>query len=180
MDCPTCIPFLEREVEKIKGVKEAKGSYMTRTLRVSYDPDIATIEDIEKAIEDAGYRIAYKKYPGFVSKMKGVLKKTAKGSLMILDDESFEETVKKPLRVAVVFTSPSCPACQTLKQVYKKVAERLGDDVKIYEIDVASTSIWHRYGILSVPTILIFKNGKVVKRIIPSINEEELIKSLMD
>ncbi|MBS7619674.1 cation transporter [Candidatus Bathyarchaeota archaeon] len=179
MDCPTCIPFLEKEVEKIKGVKEAKGSYMTRTLRVSYDPKVVNIEEIEKAIEGAGYRVAYKKYPDIMSKMRGFLKKTGTGSVRTLDDGSFDETIKTSKRVAVVFSSETCPTCRALRGVYDKAAERL-KDVKIYEMDVASTKIWHRYDILSIPTILVFENGEVVKRIIPSMSEEELIKILVD
>lgn len=179
MDCPTCIPFLEREVKKIKGVKDARGSYMTRTLKVSYDPEVAKIEEIEKAIEDAGYRIAYKKYPGIVSKIKGLLNKPEKGQITSIDDDSFEKTVRASTRVAVVFTSPTCPACKALKQVYEKTVEKL-KGIKIYEMDVSSTNTWHKYDILSVPTILVFQNGEVVNRVAPSLNEEELIKVLME
>lgn len=179
MDCPTCIPFLEKEVRKIKGVKEAKGSYMTRTLEVLYDPDIVDIEKIEKAIEDAGYRIAYKKYPGVVSRIGRLLKKTNKSLITTIDDESFDKTIKTRTRVAVVFSSKTCPTCRALRGVYDKAAERL-KDVKIYEMDIASTKIWHRYDILSIPTLLVFENGEVVKRIIPSISEEELIRILVD
>lgn len=179
MDCPTCIPFLEKEVEKIKGVKEAKGSYMTRTLKVSYDPEVVNIGEIEKAIEDAGYRVAYKKYPDMLSKMRRLLKNTDTGSITVLNDGSFDKTIKTPTRVAVVFSSETCPACRALRGVYEKAAERL-KDIRIYEVDVASTRIWHRYNIFSIPTILVFEKGEVIKRITPSISEEELIKSLVD
>lgn len=179
MDCPTCIPFLEKEVEKIKGVKEAKGSYMTRTLKVSYDPEFVGIDEIEKAIEDAGYRVAYKKYPGVVSKIRGVLKKKDKGLVTSLDDESFDKTLKASNRVAIVFSSQTCPTCNALRKIFEKTAERL-KDVRIYEVDVTSTKIWRRYDIFSIPTVIVFEKGEVLKKISPSINEEELIKSLME
>ena len=64
MDCPTCIPVLEKEVMKLEGVTEARGNYMTKNLRVTYNPENVQLSQIEAAIERVGYQISYKKYPG--------------------------------------------------------------------------------------------------------------------
>jgi copper chaperone CopZ len=50
MDCPTCIPVLEREVLKVEGVEEVRGNYLARTLKVTFDSSKAQLAEIEAAI----------------------------------------------------------------------------------------------------------------------------------
>lgn len=75
MDCPTCIPVLEREIKQLEGVDNVKGNYMAKTLKVTYDPDRVQLTEIEAAIERLGYRIAYKRYPGVISRFRGIFQK---------------------------------------------------------------------------------------------------------
>ena len=75
MDCPTCIAVLEKEVKKLNGIKEVRGNYTTKTLRVTYDPEVVGPSQIEAAIERIGYQIAYKKYPGGISRLKGLVRR---------------------------------------------------------------------------------------------------------
>lgn len=75
MDCPTCIPLLEKAVLKIEGVSEARGNYMTKILRVTYDQDRVQLAEIEAAIERVGYHISYKKYPGVISKLRSLFRR---------------------------------------------------------------------------------------------------------
>ena len=79
MDCPTCIAVLENEVKKLNGVKEVQGNYMTKTLRVAYDPEAVELSQIEAAIERIGYQIAYKKYLGVVSRLKDLVRRKKPG-----------------------------------------------------------------------------------------------------
>jgi len=67
MDCPTCIPVLERKVKQLDGVDEVRGNYMNKTLKVTYNSNMIQLADIEATIERLGYRIAYKKYPRVIS-----------------------------------------------------------------------------------------------------------------
>jgi Cation transport ATPase len=64
IDCPTCTTLLEKEVEKLKGVEEARVNYMNKTVRVKFDPELVGLADVEKVIERLGYRIAYRSIPG--------------------------------------------------------------------------------------------------------------------
>lgn len=69
MDCPACALAIERRLRKLEGIKEAKVSYMTQNVVVTYDPSKIGIPEIEKAIEELGYRIAYKKYEGLLERV---------------------------------------------------------------------------------------------------------------
>ena len=179
MECPTCIPVLEREVKRLGGVEEARGNYMTKTLKVTYDPDRARLQDIEGAIERIGYRIAYKKYPGIISKIKGLLGGEKPTGVSALSDADFTDKAllaTKP--VAVLFSTPTCPTCRVLKKVYMEVAERLKGAAVLYEMDIATTETWRRYDILATPTILIFHEGEEIERFTGLPRREELETAL--
>ena len=164
MDCPTCIPVLEKEVKRLEGVEEARGNYMTKNLRVIYDPDLVQLEEIESAIERVGYQIAYKRYPGVFSKLKDLFKKKESKSVPALTDEEFPGKVLHSSRnVAVLFTSPTCPTCRVFKPEFEALAERT-DKADFYEMDIVSTERWRDYDILSIPTVLVFKAGEVSNR----------------
>ncbi len=165
MDCPTCIPVLEREVKRIEGVDSVQGNYMRKNLKVTYDPDRVQLEEIEAAIERIGYRIAYKKYPGVISRLRGLLVGEKADEIVSLIDTDFPGKVLHASRpVAVLFSSQTCPTCRFFKRQFKEIAEKVEDKADLYEMDIASTETWRKYDILSIPTVLIFKSGKLSER----------------
>ncbi len=72
MDCPTCITTLEKSVMKVPGVNKVQGNYLKKTLKVTMN-DTTPLTPIEKAIEDVGFQLAYKKYPSPLSRLKCLL-----------------------------------------------------------------------------------------------------------
>lgn len=176
MDCPSCIPFLEREVEKLEGVEQARGSYLNKILKVWYDADIVPLEIIEGAVEGLGYRIAYKKYPSLISRIKDLLGKEKTSILRSISDPEFKgEVLQSTLPVAVLFSASTCPTCKVFKRRLEEVAERLEGEAKLYEMDVTSTDTWRRYDVLTLPTALIFREGEITMRIssLPKVDEVE-------
>lgn len=175
MECPTCIPVLEREVERLVGVDEVRGNYMTKTLKVTYDPNRVQLRDIEAAIERVGYHIAYKKYPGVISKLKSLLRREKPSRIRSISDIDFPGRVLHAANpVAVFFSAPSCPTCRVLKKVYEAAAESLRGKADLYEMDIASTETWRRYDVLTVPTVLIFREGDVAEMFTPIPKLDEL------
>jgi Cu+-exporting ATPase len=83
MDCPTCAAVIEKEVMKLNGVKEARVNYLTKTVKVIYDSNLVGLSDIEAAIEQVGYRIAYKQHPSFASKLKSFFRKGKSSNVQI-------------------------------------------------------------------------------------------------
>lgn len=166
MDCPTCIPILENGVKKLKGVNEARGNYISKTLKVVYDPKIVELPEIEKAIERLGYQIAYKKYPSVVSKLKRLVQRGKPSKVQPISDADFPIKVlhaSKP--VAVLFSSQTCPTCQALKPIYTEAAEDLKEKAEFYEMDISSSETWRRYDIPAVPMILIFREGQIKEKL---------------
>ncbi len=178
MDCPTCVITLEKSIMKVPGVKKAQGNYLKKTIRVTMDDTVPLIA-IEKAIEDVGYQVAYKKYPGPLSKLKGFFSKGESKGITGLADSEFEEKVLKAQKpVAVLFSSATCPACQVIKPQFKTLAEKRASGADFYEMDVGETETWKEYGVMGIPTVIVFRGGKPSERFGAMHNVTDLEKTL--
>lgn len=90
--------------------------------------------------------------------------------LKYLENESFNEIINQD-KVLVDFYAEWCGPCKMLTPVL----ERLGDSFEIVKVDVDKHfDLAKEYGIMSVPTLVIFKNGKVVKQMIGFMGYDEL------
>lgn len=75
--------------------------------------------------------------------------------------EKFNELIQSTKHVLVDFYAEWCGPCKIMKPRILDVAERMGDNVKVVQIDVdKEKELATRFRISSVPTLIIFKNGK--------------------
>ena len=75
--------------------------------------------------------------------------------------EKFNELIQSTEPVLVDFYAEWCGPCKIMKPRILDVAERMGDNVKVVQIDVdKEKALATRFRISSVPTFIIFKNGK--------------------
>lgn len=75
--------------------------------------------------------------------------------------EKFNELMQSTKPVLVDFYATWCGPCQIMKPRILDVAERIGDDAKVIQIDIdKEKELATRFRIQSVPTLIIFKNGK--------------------
>ena len=75
--------------------------------------------------------------------------------------EKFNELIQSTKPVLVDFYATWCGPCQIMKPRILDVAERIGDDAKVIQIDIdKEKELATRFRIQSVPTLIIFKNGK--------------------
>ena len=75
--------------------------------------------------------------------------------------EKFNELIQSTELVLVDFYAEWCGPCKIMKPRILDVAERMGDNVKVVQIDVdKEKELATRFRISSVPTFIIFKNGK--------------------
>ena len=95
--------------------------------------------------------------------------------------EKFNELIQSPKPVLVDFYAEWCGPCQIMKPRILDVAERMGDDIKIIQIDVdKEKELATRFRIASVPTLIIFKNGKQQWRQSGIISAHALMKLLQE
>ena len=84
---------------------------------------------------------------------------------VILSEQNFEEEVlKSELPVLVDFWATWCGPCRMLAPTIAKIAEEQAGVIKVCKLDVdEEPEIAAKYGIASIPTLMVFKNGEVVK-----------------
>ena len=94
-----------------------------------------------------------------------------------LSSENFEkEVLKSEKPVLVDFYADWCGPCNAMAPVIEELATELDGKAKVGKINVDENSdIAVEYNVMSIPTLIIFKNGKEDKRLVGLRNKEELL-----
>ena len=83
-----------------------------------------------------------------------------------IDDESFTKATKEGV-VLVDFYADWCGPCKTLEPVLHKLAEEMSSKMSFVQIDVdSSPKTTTHFQITSIPTLILFKGGKEVQRVV--------------
>ncbi len=92
--------------------------------------------------------------------------------------ETFNELISSSdVPVIVDFFAEWCGPCKTMSPILKQVKDMQGDKVRIIKVDVdKNNALAMQYSIQSVPTLMIFRNGKQMWRQSGVINAGELNK----
>ena len=104
----------------------------------------------------------------------------AGNGIVELSDESFDRDVLKSEQpVMVDFWAAWCGPCKALAPIVEEVANAYNGKVKVGKMDVdKNVATPQRYGIRGIPTLLIFKNGKVQEQIVGYVPKETIQKAL--
>lgn len=79
-----------------------------------------------------------------------------------LKNENFQDEIKEG-RILVDFHASWCGPCKMLSPIIDEIGSERGD-IKIVKVDIDEhEELARQYGIMSVPTLLLFENGKIVK-----------------
>lgn len=97
-----------------------------------------------------------------------------------LNSENFEsEVLNTNETVLVDFYADWCGPCKMMAPVIGELAEELQGKAKVGKINVdESSDTAIEYGVMSIPTIIIFKNGKEVKRVVGVRDKEEILNGI--
>jgi thioredoxin 1 len=100
-------------------------------------------------------------------------------SIPEIDDAHFDvEVLESDKPVLVDFTAAWCPPCRVMKPVLEELAEER-PDLRFVQIDVdANQASAARYGVMSMPTFMVFKGGQPVGKLIGSRPKRKLTQEL--
>ncbi len=100
----------------------------------------------------------------------------ASNDVVTLQDSTFEqEVLKSDIPVLVDFWAVWCGPCKAIAPTVEELARQYKGKVKVAKMDVDEhQNVPQQYGIRSIPTLLLFKGGRVVDTIIGAVPKAKL------
>ena len=100
----------------------------------------------------------------------------------IISSEEFNNLVEHVEAVVVVdFFATWCGPCKMLAPVFQEVANEFEGKVKFYKIDIdESLDIARQFSVSTVPTVIIFKNGEPLERLVGFMPKENLVSKIKE
>ncbi|MBB6282775.1 thioredoxin [Geobacillus subterraneus] len=91
-------------------------------------------------------------------------------------DQTFAVETKEGLTL-VDFWAPWCGPCRMIAPVLEELDQEMGDKVKIVKVNVdENQETASKFGVMSIPTLLVFKNGELVDKAIGYQPKEALVQ----
>lgn len=107
------------------------------------------------------------------------MEKNLQNTPINIKDADFDEIIKKYYIVVVDCWAPWCGPCQMMTPVINELANEMQGKIVFGKVNVDENPITSlKYKIMSIPTLLVFKNGNLVDKIIGAYPKEELKNKL--
>ncbi|MHB0867141.1 MAG: thioredoxin [Thermoleophilia bacterium] len=99
---------------------------------------------------------------------------------MEVSDANFQtEVLESTVPVIVDFWAAWCGPCRMVGPIVEEIAKDQGESLKVTKLNVdENRETATKYGIMSIPTILLFQNGVVAKQVVGAMPKTALIKEL--
>ncbi len=101
-------------------------------------------------------------------------------SISAISDTTFgPEVLDSHLPVLVDFWAPWCGPCRMVGPIVEEIASQYSDQVKVVKLNVDDSSkIATQYGIRSIPTLMVFKEGQQVETLVGATPKSTLVSAL--
>ncbi len=95
-------------------------------------------------------------------------------------EETFDkEVLSASLPVLVDFSAVWCGPCKMLDPIVHQLAEEWKGKIKVVKVDAdQNPEIVARYGIMGIPTLLLFKDGEIKERLVGYMPRDKLVEKL--
>lgn len=100
-------------------------------------------------------------------------------AIVHVTDQTFAAEVESTGTVMVDFWAPWCGPCKMIAPVLEEIDQEIGDKLKIAKLNVDDNqSSAAKFGIMGIPTLLLFKDGKPVEKIVGFQPKENLMNAI--
>lgn len=101
-------------------------------------------------------------------------------SVLTITSENYEEKVIKESRLVILdFWAEWCMPCRIMSPIIDEIAEEVKEDVVVGKVNVEEEqNLSREFEIVNIPTIVILKNGQVVKKFIGVQDKETILKEI--
>ncbi len=102
------------------------------------------------------------------------------GEVIHLTDANFDkEVVQASLPTLTDFWAAWCGPCKMIAPIIEQLAQEYDGKMKVTKLDVdQNPTLATRFGVMSIPTLILFKNGEPVERIVGYMPKEKLLERL--
>ena len=104
------------------------------------------------------------------------------GAINTLSDSTFDEEIaSSSTPVLVDFWAEWCGPCKMIAPILEEIADEKSDTIKIAKLNVdEAQDVARRFEVMSIPTMILFKDGKEAKRIIGAKPKQALLDDLAE
>jgi thioredoxin 1 len=133
--------------------------------------------DIDKELDDI---MARKKSELLTNAQLSENKPSSVSSPITLSDSNFEQALKENPLLVVDFWAVWCGPCRLVSPVIEQLASELAGKVVFGKLNVdENPAISRTFGIQSIPTIAIFKNGKAIDALVGAVSKSQMQSTIL-
>jgi thioredoxin len=95
-------------------------------------------------------------------------------------DQAFEEQILKADRpVLVDFWADWCVPCHMVSPVVEEIGQEKGESLRVAKLNIdENPEVTRRYGVMSIPTLMLFKDGEERARVVGARGKEALLREI--
>lgn len=104
------------------------------------------------------------------------------GAIINLTDSTFDEEIGSASGpVLVDFWAEWCGPCKMIAPILEEIADEQADSLSVAKVNVDdSPSLAQRFGVMSIPTLILFDSGEPARRLVGAKGKPQLLEELAD